>query len=489
MPLLLNLWGPGENDAGRLEINGKDLIIEFIPHTNSASDTKHAAMRRDRFNFVLSFYLSYLLEEQIDYSSLARITQVQDVEREGYCILLSFSKNVDAAVIQLLFGGEYLSRSELAKFMDEECRRNILEKTGIYFNQLQQNKDEIKERSHGATRHPLDELIQDESNEFAKLDAEYELAAKNHAKHLAQYEEKLDEQSRNLAQLNKELKLLEQAISEFALEEEQQKKSQEVMLEKYHELITQMDQTYAAAKLPVATPLVTLHEQTGIVNSSALAIKMEFETQFVKMENAIDRIQQRNPVAKIVNQYDDGLNSELDDNRNVFEDWAAQSKIKTAYYAKSMALLKKNLAESQTVLVYAAFEDQIAIQRTMKIEQHPDHEIYDDICILDEQDKKFFTELAKQVTLNALAREEELRNKIALENAQVTAPAAKQLTSYKSRSKTMSSSFYEAMSNYTSQARQLLFTTSTTNKEVELKENSGTITRTRGLSFTQQNSK
>lgn len=148
MALLFTFCDGKFQHKNQLAIDKNNIIIQFNPKSVMDEDIKAAANERDRFNFLISFYLSPFISDLISYKewhetntmhhdvpdySWAVPTLMRNEHPHAYYIYLKFGKHVDAELMRTLFDKKILSQAELSKFMSEDSRERLLNECADYF--------------------------------------------------------------------------------------------------------------------------------------------------------------------------------------------------------------------------------------------------------------------------------------------------------------------------------------------------------------------
>lgn len=337
MPFTLELTDENSSERTNLFIEGKNIVFDFLPESNSKEDMNAAAIKRDRFNFFIAFFLSPYIEDYISYDNFDinfpfKGLSIQD--SEGFCIVLKFKYNVDSNILNIIFNPHYLDEkytdefihTDFDKFISRASRANIIEKYKKYSGQ-NNGVDSVQ-----VMNNDFQSLLEKTEKEMAELKAEVNI--------FNQLDEKINKQISNLEKIKQELKPLKCEIIRHEFFDKKGTNNNQLQNDS-----TQYD------------------ERIG-----ALSNKFDEKIQSMQSKLKIDR---------------DHFKNSLKQNNYVLENKpevniGLTSKKTISIQDNAKVLLEKNIKRPEKVLIYSTFFNQYEIHKKMKQNKHPNKDIYSD---------------------------------------------------------------------------------------------------------------
>lgn len=143
MSILLKLQKEGtDQDSIHLEIQARDMLIQFIPASDAEEDLLAAAEKRDQFNFFLSYFLSPYIGSEINYDA---DMDVDNLDLKGFAILLQFNNPINYDLVHSMFRANHFPPKAFSNFFTEADREEIITTCHDYFSKDAEVKNFITE--------------------------------------------------------------------------------------------------------------------------------------------------------------------------------------------------------------------------------------------------------------------------------------------------------------------------------------------------------
>lgn len=141
MPLTIEFSDYKKKEYGRLVIDRDNLIIQFLPKSDSEVDQEAAIEKRRRFSEMSGRYWLDTIPELVRYDQDIDderhliADHVSEADKAGYHTHVKFIRNIDLEIMRLVISS--IPKREWLEFISEECYESLLEVIAKYFLEIQ----------------------------------------------------------------------------------------------------------------------------------------------------------------------------------------------------------------------------------------------------------------------------------------------------------------------------------------------------------------